>query len=93
MADNRPDPRNAAALRALHSLLAQASHEAAAAQTMLQDSTARFQAVSEQVIAVVGGSAQQVDKQLAQSLREAAHHTGTAIAALGAAKSSARSVH
>lgn len=82
--------RNAAALRALRAVLEQASREARAAQGQLQDATATFNAVSQQVVSVVGGSAQKVDRQLVQSLQEAVHHTSLATAALAAAASSAR---
>lgn len=84
------DARNAAALRALRAVLEQASREARAAQGQLEGATAKFGAVSQQVIGVVGGSAQGVDKQLVQSLHEAVHHTATAVAALGTASSAAR---
>lgn len=89
MAD-QADPRNAAAERALRVALEQAAREAAAAQGHLQDATARFNAVGQQVIAVVGGSTQGVDKELVQSLGEAIHHTNSAVSALGAASSSSR---
>lgn len=90
MATNDDDPRNAAAMRALRAALEQASREARGAQGQLQDATARFNAVSQQVIGVVGGSAQGIDKQLVQTLEEAIHHTEAAVAALGSAASSSR---
>lgn len=83
------DPRQAAARRALREALALAAREAGAAQAQLQAETARFTAVGQQVVGVVGGSAQQVDRELVQSLEEAAQRTGFAIAALGSARSSA----
>ena len=79
-------------MRALHASLAAAAQEVAASQALLQDSTSTFASVSEQVIDVVGGSAQQVDQQMVQSLQDALRHTRVAIAALGAAASSIRTV-
>lgn len=84
------DPRRVAAELALRVALERAAREALAAQSQLQDMTAGINAVGERVIAVVGGSAQGVDKELVQSLREVAHHTNTAVSALGAAASSSR---
>lgn len=88
MADD--EARNAAALRALRAVLEQAARESHAAQGQLQEATAKFNAVSQQVIGVVGGSAQGVDKDLVQTLQEAVHHTNTAVAALGSATSFSR---
>lgn len=83
-------PQNAVALRVLHAALEAASREAAASRAVLDAAAGRFTAVSYEVIAVVGGSAQQVDQQMVQALREAAHHTNRASAALVMAESSAR---
>lgn len=69
-----------------------ADREARAAQAHLQTETTQFNAVSGRAIDIVGGSAQRVDQELAQSLQEAVRHTSTAVAALGAARSATRSV-
>lgn len=68
-----------------------AAREAGAAQAHLQTETTRFHEVGRRAIGVVGGSAQRVDQELTQSLEEAAHQTGAAVAALGAAMSATRS--
>lgn len=76
-------------MTALRAVVDQAVREAGAAQAQLQDATGRFDAVSEQVIGVVGGSAQAVDKQLVETLREANQNTKNAVVALAAVRSSA----
>ncbi|MBX6750750.1 MAG: hypothetical protein IRY85_13945 [Micromonosporaceae bacterium] len=86
------DPRAAADRRALQAALDAAAREAGATQALLQDTIARFTAVSEQVVSVVGGSAQQIDQQMVASLQDAIYHGRSAIAALGAATSSIRTV-
>lgn len=81
---------DAAGVAALTNVIAAAERDARAAQAQLQDMTARFTAVSEQVINVVGGSAQGVDKELVQALEQAIFQTNRALSALGGAASSSR---
>lgn len=69
-----------------------ASMEAGASRAMLDDAARRLAAVSQEVIAVVGGSAQQIDQQMVQALREAVQYSSRASAALGIAESSTRTV-
>lgn len=84
------DPLAAAARRALQVALDQAAREAGAARAELQVATARFGWVSQEVIGVVGGSAQGVDRQMVTALGQASRHAEDAIVALGAAALASR---
>ena len=79
-------------MRRLRAVLESTAREAGAAQVLLQGATGTFNAVSQEVIGVVGGSAQQIDRQMVTSLEEALRSTNSALAALGAVISAARSV-
>ena len=74
----------------LQRVLESAATEAGRTQSILQQATSKFTAVADEVVSVVGGSAQAVDKELTQALQETVHQTNSAIAALGAASSSSR---
>lgn len=89
MADPASD-RNAAAIRALRSALEQAAREARSAQGQLEQATGTFASVASQVIAIVGGSAQGIDRDLVTSLDEAVRHSAAAVELLAAASSSSR---
>ncbi len=89
MADDHD--HDAAGVAALQNVLSMAERESRAAQDQLQEMTSGFRAVSQQVVGVVGGSAQGVDKQLVDSLEHATRETNRAISALGGAASSSRS--
>lgn len=79
-------------MRRLQAVLESAAREAGAAQALLQGATGKFNAVSQDVIGVVGGSAQHVDQQMVTSLEEASRSTNSALAALAAVVSRSRSV-
>lgn len=82
--------QRAAALHALHAALDAAVREAGATQRLLQEATMKLAAVGDEVIGVVGGSTQQVDQELVQSLQTAIGHSTSAIAALASAARAAR---
>lgn len=86
------DPRTLAAMHRLRSVLESTAREAGSAQALLQGATGKFNAVSREVIGVVGGSAQQVDRQMVTSLEEATRSTNSAVTTLAAVASAARSV-
>ena len=89
MADDHD--HDAAGIAALRNVLAMAERESRASQGQLQSATAKFNAVSQQVVSLVGGSAQGVDKELVDSLEQAIRHTTNAISSLGSAASASRS--
>lgn len=86
------DPHALAALNRLRSVLESAAREAGDTQSVLQNSTGQFLAVSQNVVEVVGGSAQRVDQHMVGSLQEATRSTSTALSALAAAVAASRSV-
>ncbi|SEQ08273.1 hypothetical protein [Microlunatus flavus] len=73
--------------------LGQATREARAAQAMLEGATARFKAVTAEVLTVVGGSTQAIDKELTRTLQESVRDADKAIEALGAAAHAARAAN
>lgn len=81
---------DSAGIAALNNVLAAAERESRTAQAHLQDMTARFNAVSQKVLSVIGGSAQGVDKELVESLEQASRQTNRAVSALGGAASTTR---
>jgi len=88
----RDDPAAAAATHRLQAVLAAAAQEARATQTLLQDAMSTFASTSQQVVSVVGGSAQRIDQDMVQSLQDALRRSRSAIDALGAAGSATRTI-
>lgn len=86
------DPHTQAAARRLQAVLDSAAREAGAAQALIQDAMRRFNAISQEVVGVVGGSAQQVDQQMVASLEEASRSANSALAALSSAAAATRTV-
>lgn len=86
------DPRVQAARRRLYAALESSAREAGATESTLRGATAEFAAVAQQVVDVVGGSAQRVDKQMVASLQDAARRTDSALSALSTVVTSARAV-
>ena len=78
------------AMRRLRSVLEAAADEVDSVQVVLHEATGDFNRVSQEVIRVVGGSAQRVDQEMVASLDVAVGSTISALAALATVKSTLR---
>lgn len=77
---------DSAGIMHLENVISMAQSECRQVQGVLQESTRQFAAASSEVMASVGGSAQNVDKELVEALARAGNLTNRALNALGSVR-------